>query len=245
MMTIEEKLKNYILSKYKSIREFTIAVDVPYSTIDNMLKRGISGTGVSTMIKICDFLGLDVNDLARGRITESVPPSLMPLALSSQEEAHIKKYRLLDKFGKQSVDAIIDIEYTRCLTPIIADKKQPMYSIKHSIYKVSAGSGFMLDGNDTWDTVSVLDTEEARQADFALTISGDSMEPIYYDGDIVLIEECDALDEGEVGIYIVNGDGYIKKYGGDRLISLNEKYKDIKFSKYDTIKCVGRVIGRV
>lgn len=244
-MTIEEKLKNYILSKYKSIREFTIAVDVPYSTIDNMLKRGISGTGVNTMIKICDVLGLDVNDLARGRITEAAPSSHVPLALSSQEEAKVKKYRLLDTFGKQAVDAIIDIEYARCLTPAKPEKKQPMYSIRHSIYKVSAGIGFMLDDNNAWETISVPDSPEARRADFALTITGDSMEPIYFGGDIVLVEECDALDEGEVGIYIVNGDGYIKKYGGDRLISLNEKYKDIEFKTNDTIKCVGRVIGRV
>ena len=244
-MTIEERLKNYILSKYKSIREFTIAVDVPYSTIDNMLKRGISGTGVNTMIKICDFLGLDVNDLAKGRITEAVPLSVAPLSLSTAEESHIKKYRQLDIFGKQAVDAIIDIEYTRIITPIKSEKKHPMYSIRHSLYKVSAGGGFTLDAGDSWETISIPDTPEARRADFALTITGDSMEPIYYGGDIVLVEECDALDEGEVGIYIVNGDGYIKKYGGDRLISLNEKYKDIKFSQYDTIKCVGRVIGRV
>ncbi len=244
-MTIEERLKNYILSKYKSIREFTIAVDVPYSTIDNMLKRGISGTGVNTMIKICDFLALDVNDLARGRITEVVHPSIAPLSLSSQEESYIRKYRQLDTFGKQAVDAVMDIEYTRSITPIKVEKKQPMYSIRHSLYKVSAGIGFMLDDNNAWETISIPDSPEARQADFALTISGDSMEPIYYDGDVVLVEQCDALDEGEVGVYIVNGDSYIKKYGVDRLISLNEKYKDIKFSQYDTIKCVGRVIGRV
>jgi len=73
------------------------------------------------------------------------------------------------------------------------------------------------------------------------------MEPVYYDGDIVLVKEQPAIDIGQIGIYMIEGKGYIKKYGGDRLISLNAKYDDIIFSEYDDerIRCVGKVIGRV
>ena len=46
-MNIEERLKQLILSKYKSIRAFTKEVNIPYSTVDTMLKRGISGTNNS------------------------------------------------------------------------------------------------------------------------------------------------------------------------------------------------------
>ena len=51
------------------------------------------------------------------------------------------------------------------------------------------------------------------------------------------------LDIGETGIFIVNGSGFIKQYGGDRLISINSKYDDIIFSEGDYIKCAGKVIG--
>lgn len=73
------------------------------------------------------------------------------------------------------------------------------------------------------------------------------MEPVYFDGDIVLIEEQAAIDVGEIGIFTVDGKGYIKKYGGDRLISLNTAYDDIVFSAHDDdrIRCVGKVIGRI
>ena len=46
-------------------------------------------------------------------------------------------------------------------------------------------------------------------------------------------------------MFVVNGDGYVKVFGGDRLISLNKRYKDVVFSENDEIKCVGLVIGKV
>lgn len=119
--------------------------------------------------------------------------------------------------------------------------------IRHSFYKVSAGLGFDLDEGDNWEMISVPDTPEARKADFALTIKGDSMEPVYRSGDIVLVKQQDAVDVGEIGIFIVDGSGYIKKFGGDRLISLNAEYDDILFKDYDSdyMRCAGKVIGRV
>ena len=121
-----------------------------------------------------------------------------------------------------------------------------MIVIKHSVYSVSAGIGDMLD-TDEWDTIDVPDSPEARKADFCLTIHGNSMEPVYYNGDIVLVKEQQSVEKGQIGIFIIEGCGYIKKFGGDRLISLNEEYDDIMFSEYnpDDIRCSGLVIGRV
>ncbi|UKI15864.1 MAG: S24 family peptidase [Ruminococcus sp.] len=104
----------------------------------------------------------------------------------------------------------------------------------------------MLD-TDEWDTIDVPDSPEARKADFCLTIHGNSMEPVYYNGDIVLVKEQQSVEKGQIGIFIIEGCGYIKKFGGDRLISLNEEYDDIMFSEYnpDDIRCSGLVIGRV
>lgn len=68
-MTIELQLKNLILSRYRSIREFTIAVDIPYTTIDSIFRRGIGNSSVSTIIKVCKALGISADELAEGRIT--------------------------------------------------------------------------------------------------------------------------------------------------------------------------------
>ncbi len=75
--------------------------------------------------------------------------------------------------------------------PPIALKPKPSkpstIQLKHSIYNVSAGSGYDLNDPDAWNVINVPDTPEAREADFALTVEGDSMEPDYSDGDIVLV----------------------------------------------------------
>ena len=68
-MTIEDKLKSYILTRYKSIREFTQIADMSYSTFDSILKRGINNSSISSVIKICKVLGISVDELADGNIT--------------------------------------------------------------------------------------------------------------------------------------------------------------------------------
>lgn len=67
-MTIEEKLKELILSKYSSIREFAIDIDVPYTTITSIFSRGIGNSSVTNIIKICKPLGISVDELAEGNI---------------------------------------------------------------------------------------------------------------------------------------------------------------------------------
>lgn len=67
-MTVEEKLKNLILTKYRSIREFTQIIDMPYSTFGTILSRGIENSSVTNIIKICKSLGISADALAEGRI---------------------------------------------------------------------------------------------------------------------------------------------------------------------------------
>ena len=166
--------------------------------------------------------------------------------LYHEELEGIKKYRELDKYGKEVVRFVINKEYERCTAPVESPKPSvPMLYIKHSEYKVSAGRGFDLGDYDSWEETEIPSTPESRRADFAVTVKGNSMEPIYYDGDIVLVKVQPTVNIGETGIFIVNGSGFIKQYGGDRLISINSEYNDILFSDGDTIKCAGKVIGTV
>lgn len=67
-MTIEEKLKELILSRYRSIREFTQIINMPYSTFDAILKRGVDNSGIGNVIKICKELSISVDALAAGKI---------------------------------------------------------------------------------------------------------------------------------------------------------------------------------
>lgn len=106
----------------------------------------------------------------------------------------------------------------------------------------SAGTGVYLDDSST-EPLQIVHTDIADRANYAIRVSGDSMMPEYNDGDIVLVETCRNVEIGEIGIFVVDGEGYIKKYGGDRLISLNPKYKDMLLKRYESVYCRGRVLG--
>ena len=67
-MTTEDKLKELILNRYHSIREFTIENDIPYTTIHSIFKRGIGNSSVTNIIKICKALNISVDALADGEI---------------------------------------------------------------------------------------------------------------------------------------------------------------------------------
>ncbi len=118
--------------------------------------------------------------------------------------------------------------------------QKPTIEIRHSIYKASAGPGYDLTDDDAWEIIKIPDTPEASEADFALTIEGDSMEPDYSDGDIVLVKQQPDVEIGQVGVFIVNGEGYIKERGESCLISRNPARGNI----YDEALCVGKVLGK-
>lgn len=124
-------------------------------------------------------------------------------------------------------------------TPGFDKRSIPLYDLP-----VSAGPGEYLD-EATADTITIPDNPKTASADFALRISGNSMEPKYHDGDVLLVENCDTVEPGEAAIFILDGNGYFKIFGGDRLVSLNPEYGDILLRGFEDIHCAGRVVGKL
>ena len=62
-MTREQRLRNAILDRYASLRQFAIAADIPYSTLMTILTRGVGGASVDAVIAICKTLDLDPKTL--------------------------------------------------------------------------------------------------------------------------------------------------------------------------------------
>ncbi|MCR5825147.1 MAG: XRE family transcriptional regulator [Oscillospiraceae bacterium] len=76
----------------------------------------------------------------------------------------------------------------------------------------SAGTGSFLD-EGSFEMTRVNAAEVLEGAAFGVRVSGDSMEPVYHDAQIVWVRPCDSLRPGEVGIMVYDGEGYIKVYG--------------------------------
>lgn len=110
---------------------------------------------------------------------------------------------------------------------------------------VSAGTSQFLD-SDRFSEIEVGD-EVAASADFGVRVAGDSMEPLYLNGQIIWIHKQDTFEGGEIGIFFLDGEAYVNKYhqtdSGIQLISLNSKYSPINVSSESTLKTFGKVVG--
>ena len=118
-------------------------------------------------------------------------------------------------------------------------QSRPSIQIRKHLNKAAAGFGYDLSSEDEWAEITVLDTPQARSADFAVEVDGDSMEPDYHSGDIVLVKRDPDVPVGEVGLFVHDGMGYIKERGKKCLISRNPDYPDIE----GEARCIGLVIG--
>lgn len=62
-MSREQRLRNLILDRYTSLRQFAIEADIPYSTLMTLLSRDIGGASFDVVVKICKHLQIDPIDL--------------------------------------------------------------------------------------------------------------------------------------------------------------------------------------
>ena len=181
------------------------------------------------VVKASEFLNVSLNYLAYGK-EPSIPREYQKL---------ISTYKTLSPDNQNMALGLLETMYdVQCRNNI------ECITIKHSIYKVSAGKGYSLDGED-WEEINVVRTSESEQADFAVTVDGDSMLPDYKDGDIVLVKQQDTIELGQIGIFTMNNSqGFIKESGENCLISHNPDYDDIIPTENDIIECCGLVLGK-
>ena len=109
----------------------------------------------------------------------------------------------------------------------------------------SAGTGIFILGNEAEDEIELPALPEYEAADFAIDVNGDSMEPDFSNEDIALVQRDAEMYVGDIGVFIVNGDAFIKELGEKELISKNKEYKNIPIRENDNVVCMGKVIGKV
>lgn len=204
------------------------------SSVVSMWENGNSRPDLDRFSRLCAALDITADELLGLKLDTNRP--------TLEEVERNRKIRVLDEHGLEMVDFVVDKEYAR----VTAKAKKKARILKMDWYSIpaSAGTGTFLD-SETPESILVYDSSEAEEADFALSISGDSMEPEFHDGDKVFVKEQKTVEEGEIGIFIINGDAFIKELGRNCLISLNSKYKPIPLLADDSVYCCGKVLGIV
>lgn len=171
------------------------------------------------------------------------------IQLNLPEQQLIKKYRQLDQHGQDTVSIILERELERTKqvqaisTPEKDDVPSPSVRIINYYQRLaSAGTGQVVFDDVPVDLIEIPDLPEYRNADYAIGVNGDSMEPQYYDGDILLVHSTPDLLPGQFGLFIIDGESYVKKLGDGELISLNPDYSPIKITGRE-VRIMGRVIA--
>lgn len=168
----------------------------------------------------------------------------------TEAEKLAKDFQKLDGWGKKLVRTVVNNELARCnaarrrqmhtSAEVIGDAASTVIPFRRSYQPASAGTGIYL-GPDEFETIYVQENDLTSRASFGVPVSGDSMEPDYHDGDVLLVERAEDIRVGEIGVFTIDGDGFVKKLGDGELISLNPAYAPIPMN--ENIWCNGRVIG--
>lgn len=271
MSELGDKLRKVRIAKGLSQQDAAVITGIKYKTI-NDYENGKSRPDVEKLALLCEAY----NTSADYFINVNILSNTLQNTLNDLELEHIKKYRLLDEYGKTTVDWILGNELHRTEEQkkerqknMFVKEKQASYlcgpaerTYPKGIYQiddfkndeenrismpvydigVSAGTGVFLD-TPCYEVISMPEDRLSRKANFALWVTGDSMEPRFHDGDLVLVKIQPSVEIGEIGIFVLNGEGYIKKFGGDKLISLNPVYAPIIITEDDALWCKGKVIG--
>lgn len=121
------------------------------------------------------------------------------------------------------------------------EKKIPIVS------KVSAGIGVF--GEDEIIEYLSLPKELNKKCDFATFVTGDSMIPLIQDNNLILIRKTETLENGNIGVFFLNENVYVKKFSYNpltreaKLVSLNKDYPIINIKDEDAFHIIGRVVG--
>lgn len=102
-MDTTEFILTLIKGKYKSIRQFALAANIPYSTVKSGLKAGINGMAVETVIKMCTTLGIRLESLMPVQTSFCDPRQLSP-----EEWLLVTKFRSLSEGSKLEVIRYFD-----------------------------------------------------------------------------------------------------------------------------------------
>ncbi|MBN6852285.1 helix-turn-helix domain-containing protein [Staphylococcus warneri] len=150
----------------------------------------------------------------------------------------------LAKALRVSPSYIMGIEEEQPQLETLPVKKIPVVS------KISAGLPIYSEENLIDYIYFATNKLNSDKEEFGLKVSGDSMDKIFQDGDIVVVEKDSIVENGQLGVVMINGyNATVKRirYNGDQIIlipeSNNSSHYPQVYGKNDEVKIIGRVVA--
>lgn len=207
-------------------------------------ETGIAEPGIVMFLKLCRLYKIsDIFSYFRALIGEC-PGSA---EVTASEMKLLRRIRQLDSRGYAGLQS--HLEFSLRWTETEGHEVQSSSPLKYGLRRLpffaqpaAAGWGNYLDGADC----EMIEIDAPPEADAVICISGDSMEPLIHDGDKIFLQYMPSVEEGEIGIFVLNGSAYCKQlcYEGNRplLVSLNPAYHPIQIREGDQIVTHGKVL---
>jgi len=223
-----------------SRKEFAAQLEIPYTTLRNY-ETDQREPGHKVLVKMATILSVSVDELIGYHprsITKAPPYSSEAMKLAAD-------YDELDRYGKNAVRAVADVEKARCV-----ERAQSEPKVERLVYVNPAAAGSPLYAESDFERLTFPESDVPPGADFGIRISGRSMEPTVPDGCIAWVHKTVDLNDGAVGIFMLNDSATCKRYfknddGTFRLESDNPGFGPVPVNEFDTIVPVGEVIGTV
>lgn len=209
---------------------------IPEKTFRKLQDGTTTDPRYKTLMALSGALGCTLSELVGETASQE--------ALSEmQEHRFYRQWKRLSDENKEIVISLIENLYTleeryRTEREVVVERQVPLYSLP-----VSAGLGSFLDDSEDVQFISFPADELPSQNCYALRVTGDSMEPAYYQDDIVLVQPGKAAENGDIVIAVINGDSYIKQFRNGAFISFNPAYDPIEPGEFDSVKIAGTVCG--
>ena len=237
----EQQLRELIELKYGSVRQMALKIDMPASTINSILNRGILKSNVDNIFKICSALDIRPESLAEGI-------DFHKQAENSSDIVAI--YNQLDEERQENVvdyaTALLNEQVSMKATTVLEKYRTDDYIIDYVEGLVAAGHGTFQEDNLHME-VRLRTEDVPENYDTIAKVAGDSMEPLIEDNDLLFIKVTSQVDINSIGIFQINGKNFVKKLKRDYdgswyLQSLNSGYEEIHLSENDDIRTIGEVV---
>jgi phage repressor protein C with HTH and peptisase S24 domain len=222
-----------------SQKRLAATIGVSSSRLSNW-EQGLNRPDANNLSAICRALDVSADALLGLKPLPPAPPSARP-TISEREWSYVRKYRSISEHGRQLIDLLLTFEYDQARR---AGHMPARVRLMLMDEPVSAGAGNYLSDGAPGSPMTLVRNRYTAEATFAVRVQGDSMEPRFHDGDLLLVGQSEVVF-GEIGVFILNGQSFMKRLGKDRLISDNPAYDDIPIHEFDDLRCVGRLIGSI
>lgn len=262
---IRASLERHIAESGYSQKEIAEKLGVSKSSVTNWIK-GKNSPDVELVLPICRLLNISVREFyGEPDIEETPTTKKSPSDISEEARQIAKDYDKLTSYGKGAVRAILaytveaDTQKPEVPTQKATQPKKvvslPKIKRNHGITELTvfdepaaAGLGNPIDTPPSHIEQYPSDYVPAK-TNFGVLISGTSMEPRIPDGSTVFVQATPVLDNGEIGIFVLDGKSYCKQLKKDdetqqvKLHSINPDYEDIDVLPFAELRTLGRVLG--